>query len=106
MTKAIFAVLILATTLGTGCATVPNKEVDRIPDTPEALAAFRQCSAGGVRSLALCMAGISGFHTLGPLYDESQYRLGPGCREVTSYYVHGVYHSVQACGESPQPPSP
>lgn len=115
-TKAILGVLALAGLTLAGCAatysqvdSIPDYyRVVRIPDTPDGLAAYRQCATTPHFSQAFpCLAGIPEVNDSGWLENNSLYSLGTGCRQIIadSYYSDGVqrFYSIQACQDTATP---
>jgi hypothetical protein len=114
MTKAFIGVLILAGL--SGCATY--YQVITIPDTAEALAAYRQCAtAPHFSEVGACMAGIPSVTTTGWQDNNSQWKVEQGCRQILggAYDTTNIWtwpfpsahyrYSIQACPDGP-PPTP
>jgi hypothetical protein len=100
--------LLAGTALMCGCSAY--YQVIRIPDTPDALAAYQQCAttASDFSEVGACLTAIPDATTTGWVIGNSQSD-APGCRQMMagSYYTNNfwswpfpdVYHhySVQAC---------
>ena len=112
-TKATLGILALAGLTLVGCANT-YYEVIRIPDTPDALAAYRQCAtAPHFSEVGACLAGIPDVTSTGWVSDTSKIAGSSLCRQIiggsytttnfwTFPFPSGYYHySVQAC---PTPP--
>jgi hypothetical protein len=113
MIKAVLAVLLVGLS---GCSTYYG--AIRIPDTPDGLAAYRQCAtAPHFDQVGACMAGIPDVQRTPWSGDESQLTPPQGCRQIiTGAYrmtIFGTYdplggqqyiYSVQACKEPTPPP--
>lgn len=113
MSKAVVAILMLTALFDTGCASYYR--VIRIPDTPDALAAYRQCAAMPHYYFAQekeCLAGIPGITSAA--WSETgrpsnpQWGIGEGCREIILITEGGnpefYYYWIQACHEPTPPP--
>ena len=107
----MLGVFALAGITMVGCANT-YYQVIRIPDTPDALAAYRQCAtAPHFSEVGACLAGIPNVNTTGWLADQSQWKIHEGCRQIIwgDYGSRGdVYiYAIQACtGESLMPFGP
>jgi len=93
-----------------GCSTY---KMVSIPDTPDALAAYRQCmTMQHLSFLPSCMAGVPGVRYTPT--SSSEYRVTDGCRMITVLddYWGDVNHyiEIQACPDNvlnpPPPPMP
>jgi len=88
-------IIVCAGLLSGGCATY---RIVSIPDTPEALTAYRQCMAmEHLQLLPSCMAGVSNVRI--SKERSAEYQLSTGCRLVTKFRDGFHYVQVQACDE-------
>jgi len=100
---------MVAALLSTGCSTY---RVIRIPDTPDALDAFKQCAeTKNTPKMESCMADIPGTSDTGILTNKSQWTVPQGCRRLLTDFDRKLLwgadnYSIQACEDSDVPTPP
>jgi hypothetical protein len=117
MKKIFWCLLAALPIFMTGCGDTPNSSLYTycIPDTPDALAAYRQCMlVAHSENLVPCLDGIPDVNVTGPIVDpgvwgtpeqreryKAEYKvaknLHPLCREIVWYNFQDCDYFIQAC---------